>query len=100
MATVIIKPPHWLVGLFAVAILGMGERQAFGADVKPVEVVQPTPNKADEPLAKEFSLARAASFLDAGAVWWTHEKKCGTCHTNFPYLMARPLLKEVPLAGH
>src|SRR5205823_4704824 len=28
------------------------------------------------------------------------EKNCGTCHTNFPYLMARPLLKDVSLAGH
>lgn len=91
---------RWLVPLFAVAILGIEERQTFGQDVTPVEFVKPTPNTADEPLAKEFSLARTAAFLDAGSLWWTQQKKCGTCHTNFPYLMARPLLKEMPLAGH
>jgi squalene-hopene/tetraprenyl-beta-curcumene cyclase len=89
-----------LVALFSVAILGIGGTATFGGDVKPVEFVKPTPNSADEPLAKEFSLARAATFLDAGSLWWTREKKCGTCHTNFPYLMARPLLKEVSLDGH
>jgi len=92
----------WLgpAGLFAVAIVGIGERQTFGQDVNPVEFVKPTPNRADEPLAKEFSLVRTAAFLDAESLWWTREKKCGTCHTNFPYLMARPLLKEMPLGGH
>ena len=74
------------------------------ADVRPGRqagrIRQAEPNTADEPLAKEFSLTRTAAFLDSGSVWWTGEKKCGTCHTNFPYLMARPLLKETPLAGH
>src|ERR1700688_4423015 len=94
------KARRVLVVLFAVAILGIGERQTYGQDVTPVKFVQPTANSADEPLAKEFSLARTAAFLDAGSLWWTQEKKCGTCHTNFPYLMARPLLKEMPLDGH
>ncbi len=94
------KARRGLLGPLAVALLGIGEWQAFGKDVKPVEFVKPTPNTADEPLAKEFSLARTAAFLDAGSLWWTQEKKCGTCHTNLPYLMARPLLKEMPLEGH
>src|SRR5262249_12514905 len=91
---------HWLAGPLAVTILGIGESPASAGDVKPPPLAKPAPNRADEPLAKEYSLARTAEFLDAGSVSWTQEKKCGTCHTNFPYLMARPLLKEIPLGGH
>ena len=91
---------RWLAGLFAVAVLGAGERHTLGQSVKLVEFGKPMPNVADEPLAKQFSFARTAAFLDATSKWWTEQKKCGTCHTNFPYLMARPLLKEVPLSGH
>lgn len=94
------KTQHWLVGLLAIAVLGIVQTQTFAEDAKPIPFVKPTPNTADEPLAKELSLARAAAFLDAGSLWWTQEKKCGTCHTNFPYLMARPLIKEVALDGH
>lgn len=77
--------------LAIVAAVGVATR---GDDAKP------TPNSPDEPLAKEFSLTRTATFLDGVAVGWTREKKCGTCHTNYPYLMARPLLKDSALTGH
>src|SRR5262249_35000240 len=53
----------------------------------------PAPNRAEEPLADKFSLDKAASFLDGVALAWTRERKCGTCHTNYPYLLARPALK-------
>jgi squalene-hopene/tetraprenyl-beta-curcumene cyclase len=53
-----------------------------------------TPNRADEPKAKQFSYQKAAEFLDATSLHWTQTRKCGTCHTNYPYLMARPLLEE------
>jgi squalene-hopene/tetraprenyl-beta-curcumene cyclase len=53
---------------------------------------KPAPPKADEPLAPAFSATKAAAFLDAVAVNWTRERKCITCHTNMPYLTARPLL--------
>jgi squalene-hopene/tetraprenyl-beta-curcumene cyclase len=52
-----------------------------------------TPNLPDEPLAKELSLPKAAAFLDNAALAWTQQRKCGTCHTNYPYLLARPLLQ-------
>ncbi|HYT91585.1 MAG TPA: prenyltransferase/squalene oxidase repeat-containing protein [Gemmataceae bacterium] len=52
-----------------------------------------TPNSADEPLARAFSLARSAAVLDNQSLAWTQQRKCGTCHTNYPYLLARPLLK-------
>src|SRR5207253_2632049 len=90
----------WLVCLITIASLGITGGRSLAEDIKPAEIMKPTPNTADEPLAKELSLARAAAFLDAGSLWWTGEKKCGTCHTNYPYLMARPLLREVPLTAH
>src|SRR4051794_20807669 len=57
-------------------------------------VKAPEPNRPDEPLAEQLSLTKAAEFLDAASVTWTNQKKCGSCHTNYPYLMARPLLKD------
>lgn len=52
----------------------------------------PAPTKADEPVAKAFSPAKAAAYLDGVGVGWTRERKCVTCHTNLPYLLARPKL--------
>jgi squalene-hopene/tetraprenyl-beta-curcumene cyclase len=75
-----------LAGL-AVAVVGRGQEAA---------AVKPAANQADEPMATEVSLARSAEFLDAVSANWTRERKCGTCHTNYPYLLARPALKEVP----
>jgi squalene-hopene/tetraprenyl-beta-curcumene cyclase len=56
----------------------------------------PPANAPDEPLAAKFSLARSADFLDRAAVSWTEKRQCGSCHTNYAYLMARPALKDVP----
>ncbi|MBM3980257.1 MAG: terpene cyclase/mutase family protein [Planctomycetes bacterium] len=47
----------------------------------------------DEPFAKAYSAAKAGEYLDAVAVNWTRDRKCVTCHTNMPYLTARPLLR-------
>ena len=56
----------------------------------------PTPPiSEDEPLAREFSLRRAARYLDRAALEWQKKRKCGTCHTNFAYLMARPMVASV-----
>jgi squalene-hopene/tetraprenyl-beta-curcumene cyclase len=46
------------------------------------------PNRADEPVAKEFSLDRARGFLDAASREWQKGRKCLTCHTNAAYLSA------------
>jgi squalene-hopene/tetraprenyl-beta-curcumene cyclase len=43
-------------------------------------------------------MERAAAYLDQVAVNWTRRHRCGTCHTNYPYLVARPVLKE-PAGG-
>jgi squalene-hopene/tetraprenyl-beta-curcumene cyclase len=47
-----------------------------------------------EPLAAVASFRQAARFLDEAALSWTEQRQCGTCHTNYPYLIARPVLKE------
>ncbi len=60
---------------------------ALGADFP-----KPAPTKDDEPIAPMFSAAKAAEYLDAVGVTWTRDRKCITCHTNMPYLTARPLL--------
>jgi hypothetical protein len=54
------------------------------------------PNRPDEPFAKDFSLTRTATFMDVRAPSWTREHHCGSCHTNYPCLMARPALKGPP----
>jgi squalene-hopene/tetraprenyl-beta-curcumene cyclase len=51
------------------------------------------PKSAAEPFAKEYSAARSGAYLDAVGLSWTREHHCGSCHTNYPYLMARPALK-------
>jgi len=58
-------------------------------------VVNPGPNRADEPLAERFSLERAHQFLDAAALSWQKERKCFTCHTNYAYLHVRPALPSL-----
>lgn len=76
----------WTISVFAILCAAgptTGQEQ---------EYADPGPNSADEPVASKPSLARAAGFLDSVAVRWTRKRKCGTCHTNFAYLWARPSL--------
>lgn len=56
------------------------------------QIRNPFPYKPDEPVAKEMSLAKAASYLDGVAKFWMEKNSCGACHANFPYIMARPVL--------
>ncbi len=49
-----------------------------------------------EPLLKALSFPRAAASLDRTAVGWVQKKKCGSCHTGWPYLMSRAVLKDEP----
>jgi squalene-hopene/tetraprenyl-beta-curcumene cyclase len=67
---------------------------SIAGSLSAAENVKATPNKPDEPLAKLLSLEKAAEFLDVTSQTWTEQRKCGTCHTNYPYLMARPVLKD------
>jgi squalene-hopene/tetraprenyl-beta-curcumene cyclase len=57
-------------------------------------LLKPTANSASEPVAERLSLARSGDFLDAAVLAWTAEKKCASCHTSYPYLLARPMLGD------
>jgi squalene-hopene/tetraprenyl-beta-curcumene cyclase len=49
---------------------------------------------ADEPLADEFSLSKSAEFLDDVTTKWIQKHKCASCHTGYPYLVARASLGD------
>jgi squalene-hopene/tetraprenyl-beta-curcumene cyclase len=69
---------------------------ASGAEPLTLEnVAEPAPPSADEALAGELSLARAAEAIDAAALHWQRTRKCAACHTMRPSLMARPFLASV-----
>lgn len=76
--------------MLAIAMIGRSG-SATAQEARPAE--RPSPNSATEPIAPVASMQRAAAFLDDVAVNWTRTHECGTCHTNYPYLMARPALK-------
>jgi len=80
----------------AYAVLSLFCRtQALAQDTKPsAEAAKRLPNSPDEPIRASVSMTEAATFLDDVALSWTRQHKCGTCHTNYPYLVARPVLKE------
>ena len=50
---------------------------------------------ADEPIRASFSPKQAARYLDNASLNWQKQRNCVTCHTNMPYLMARPALGDV-----
>jgi squalene-hopene/tetraprenyl-beta-curcumene cyclase len=68
--------------------------QEAPAKDKPDAFAKPSANRPDEPLAEKLSLARSAEFLDGAAVAWAHQRKCASCHTSYPYLMARPMMDD------
>ena len=60
-------------------------------------VVDPGPNRADEPLGEEFSMQQAVRFLDSAALAWQKQRQCFACHSNYAFLMARPAIThDVP----
>lgn len=66
---------------------------AIADEAKPAQPPKVTRNSPSEPLAAKLSLAKSAEILDSRAVAWTRTHHCGSCHTNYPYLLARPFLK-------
>lgn len=87
-----------------VAVLFLNQSELFGDDANPIQtgngsdevtletVVAPAANNAGEAIAAEYSLEKATHFLDSAALTWQKERKCFTCHTNYAYLYARPLV--------
>ena len=86
-------PAVWFAALVLTGVLG----ERVGS-AQPPAFVPATP---DEPLAKKFSLERAAHSLDASALAWREQSRpwvsvgCSQCHANLMYLIARPLLAEI-----
>ena len=68
----------------------------LSAGLVSAETVTPAPSKPDEPIAKSMSVAKAAEFMDTVGLAWTRQRKCMTCHTNVPYMLARPKLGGDP----
>ncbi|MFO0936373.1 MAG: prenyltransferase/squalene oxidase repeat-containing protein [Gemmataceae bacterium] len=58
-----------------------------------------TPSRNDEPFAKNDSAEKAGEFLDRAAMGWLRERECASCHTSYPYLMARPMLGNRKVDG-
>ena len=88
-----------LAGMVVVLAIG-GARATWGQEgERPAPPAKMPPNSPDEPIRAKASMASAATFLDSVALDWTRRRKCGTCHTNYPYLVARPVLKEPATAA-
>ncbi|WP_010582060.1 prenyltransferase/squalene oxidase repeat-containing protein [Schlesneria paludicola] len=86
------------VGLLSV--LGIANNGESAEAVTSSSVVDPGPNRRDEPMASEFSLEKATSFLDSAALQWQKDRKCFTCHTNYAHLYARPAKSDSDTTAH
>jgi squalene-hopene/tetraprenyl-beta-curcumene cyclase len=76
-----------------IAIIAISFVVSARADEPSLKKFTPPDNsRKDEPIAKEFSLAKAADFLDNAALDWTKNRGCFSCHTNLAYLYARPMI--------
>ncbi len=88
-------------GWFPTALLAAGILLALDRPARSQsrDFARPADGSESEPLAAALSYEKAAEFLDNAAVSWTRTKKCGTCHTNYAYMLSRALLApkgEVP----
>lgn len=83
-------------------LVACGAASAVRADDEPSlkKYTAPADNKKDEPIAKQFSIQKAAGFLDGAALDWTKKRNCFSCHTNYAYLYARPMISaKAPAHG-
>jgi squalene-hopene/tetraprenyl-beta-curcumene cyclase len=61
--------------------------------------LKPWASSPAEPGAEMLSMAKSAEFLDTATLAWIDRQKCASCHTGFPYLMARRLIGDAGAAG-
>jgi squalene-hopene/tetraprenyl-beta-curcumene cyclase len=82
------------IALAALVLMGFAgwSTVTMGQSAESEPISDPGPNSADEPFAERFSWDAAATFLDSASLHWTKSRKCFTCHTNYSYLLARPLV--------
>jgi squalene-hopene/tetraprenyl-beta-curcumene cyclase len=61
-------------------------------------VVDPGPNRPDEPYREEFSFSAAVGFMDSASLTWQKKRKCFACHSNYAFLFTRPAVThDVPI---
>jgi squalene-hopene/tetraprenyl-beta-curcumene cyclase len=88
--------PHLPLGLgAALTLLALAWGATAGAPAPGKPSAPPWASKPDEPRAKAVSLARSAELLDRATLAWLEKRKCASCHTGFPYLMARQSLGDL-----
>lgn len=88
----------WKSGLIMVVIVGANSALADDAGEKEPQyesesILIPAAS-ADEPKRAEFSAELADRYLTDGALAWTREQQCVTCHTNGSYLAVRGALTD------
>jgi squalene-hopene/tetraprenyl-beta-curcumene cyclase len=76
-------------------LFSLGSNVAAAEPVKLATVKDPGKISGDEPLAKSFSPAAAARYMDTASLHWQKSRKCAACHTNMGHLFARPALGDV-----
>src|SRR5262249_9312155 len=86
----------WLMLPIALVVLVLPGVRGQTPSAVPGPADNPFPYAAAEPKVQGFSLSQGADYLDGVARFWMRDNSCGTCHANFAYLMARPLVAEHP----
>ena len=81
---------------FFILALTMNVKTLVVAEFDLTQLKKPSPNSANEPLAKSMSLVKAGEFIDRASLHWQESRECVTCHTNGAYLMGRAKLKGDP----
>jgi squalene-hopene/tetraprenyl-beta-curcumene cyclase len=79
---------------FSLLSLLISLRSAVGEEPRPVPAARP-----DEPVAKTFSLVKGVEFLDTTTLSWIRSNQCFSCHTGYPYMLARTSVGDPKSAG-
>ncbi len=84
------KPPAAFLVVTVLAVGAAGQVHAQDGPGTTDELATPqqernerlAPNRADEPRAKLWSMARGEDFALQASIQWNEQRKCITCHTN------------------
>jgi len=78
-----------LVAAVALWSSGGGNRPAYQYHFESITIA---PASVGEPKLEHFSPKLASEYVEQGALAWTRENKCVSCHTNGSYMVTRPWL--------
>ena len=77
------------------AILSVASFLLHAGDMVMTEnAVDPGPNRADEPFIEKFSFPAAVRYIDTTVLTWQKQHKCFSCHADYPFLLARPMVSH------